>query len=201
MQQQISGDNLMNNSVKQAQKAVVSETIKNRRTINLFQDKAVSVQQIKSAIDHARWAPNHRLTEPWHFYLLGKKTREKVIQLIVEIKSTGKSENIRLSTRKRLDAIPGWFVLTYDISSDPIVDEENYAACCCAAQNLMLYLWSEGIGVKWTTGDVTRDARFYELLKINQNKRRVVGLFWYGYPAHVPSQKRNPVKEIISKLD
>ncbi len=191
----------MEDSVKQAQKAVVSETIKTRRTINLFQNKAVSVQQIISAIDHARWAPNHRLTEPWHFYLLGEKTREKIIQLIVEIKSTGRSENIRLSTRKRLDAIPGWFVLTHDISSDPIVQEENYAATCCAAQNLMLSLWSEGIGVKWTTGDVTRDDRFYELLKINKNKRRVVGLFWYGYPAKVPVQRRRATKDIISKLD
>lgn len=191
----------MEDSVKQTQKAVVGETIKTRRTINLFQNKVVPVQQIKYAIDHARWAPNHRLTEPWHFYLLGKKTREKVIQLIIEIKSTGKSKNISLSTRKRLDAIPGWFVLTCDHASDPIIQEENYAACCCAAQNLMLFLWSEGIGVKWTTGDVTRDERFYELLKINKNKRRVVGLFWYGYPAHTPSQKRRPAKDLISKLD
>ena len=39
------------------------------------------------------------------------------------------------------------------------IERENYAACCCAAQNLMLYLWRQGIGVKWTTGGITRPSR------------------------------------------
>ncbi len=156
---------------------------------------------IINAIEHACWAPNHRLTEPWHFYLLGKKTREKTIQLITDIKTTGKSENFRISTQKRLDAIPGWFVLTSENSTDRIIKKENYAACCCAAQNLMLYLWGEGIGVKWTTGDVTRDDRFYKLLKINKHQSTVVGLFWYGYPLQVPAQKRKAFKEITTTLE
>ncbi|NNE38825.1 MAG: nitroreductase [Gammaproteobacteria bacterium] len=179
----------------------ISDIIQSRRTINLFQDRIVSVEHLNKAIDHARWAPNHRLTEPWHFYLLGKKTREKTIQLIMEIKTAGKSENFRLSTQRRLDAIPGWFVLTCENSTNPIIKKENYAACCCAAQNLMLYLWGEGIGVKWTTGDVTRDDKLYNLLKINKHQSTMVGLFWYGYPLQVPAQKRKPIKEITTTLE
>jgi nitroreductase len=182
-------------------KTDIGEVIKSRRTTNLFQDKDVPDKYIIQAIDHARWAPNHRLTEPWHFYLIGGKTREKVIELITEIKSSDKSENLRLTTRKRLDAIPGWFVLTSDNSTDSILKRENYAACCCAAQNLMLYLWDKGIGVKWTTGDVIRHDRFYELLKMDKTNRKVVGLFWYGFPAQVSIQKRHSTDEIISKLD
>ena len=108
---------------------------------------------------------------------------------------------MRDSIKKRLDDIPGWFVLTSDYSSNQILREENYAACCCAAHNIMLYLWNQGIGVKWTTGDVTRDKRFYKLLNINKDKRRVVGMFWYGYPSIIPDQKRKAVKDITSKLD
>ena len=72
-------------------------------------------------------------------------------------------------------------------------------ACCCAAQNLMLYLWQRGVGVKWTTGGITRDNRLYELLGIDISKEHVVGLFWYGVPKIVPTQKRRPVAEIVTE--
>jgi nitroreductase len=179
----------------------IGALIKSRRTINFYQQKSVSISELTRAIEIARWAPNHKKTEPWHFYILGKKTRNKVIQLITDIKSAGKGDAVRESTQKRLDDIPGWFVLTSDLSNNPIEQQENYAACCCAAQNMMLVLWRNNIGVKWTTGDVTRDQRFYTLLNINKDARRIVGLFWYGYPSMVPKQKRKPVKDITTKLE
>ena len=40
------------------------------------------------------------------------------------------------------------------------VPKEDYAACCCAVQNLCLSLHSEGIGTKWTSGPVNFDGRF-----------------------------------------
>jgi hypothetical protein len=61
----------------------------------------------------------------------------------------------------------------------------------------MLCLWQRGIGVKWTTGAVTRDERFFELLGIDAAAESVVGLFWYGTPKVVPNQRRRPVNEIV----
>jgi hypothetical protein len=63
----------------------------------------------------------------------------------------------------------------------------------------MLYLWLQGIGVKWTTGSVTRQQRFYELLGIESQKESVVGLFWYGAPKAIPTQKRRPVEDIVAE--
>jgi nitroreductase len=187
--------------VKKTKLNDVGALIKGRRTINFYQQKSVPISELTKAIEIARWAPNHKITEPWHFYILGKKTRYNVIQLITDMKSAGKGDSVRESTKKRLDDIPGWFVLTSDLSNDPIEQQENYAACCCAAQNIMLVLWRKNIGVKWTTGDVTRDQQFYTMLKINQEARRIVGLFWYGYPSMVPKQKRKSVKDISTKLE
>jgi len=78
-----------------------------------------------------------------------------------------------------------------------LIDRENYAACCCAAQNLMLHLWAHGIGVKWTTGAVTRLPEFARSLSVDEAKESVVGFFWYGAPKVVPQQKRRPVAEIV----
>jgi nitroreductase len=158
------------------------------------------VDAVRAAIEVARWAPNHRLTEPWRFYLLGPATLRLVVDLAVELDVAKKGERAGPIRRARLEAIPGMLVLTSARSDDPLLEREDYAACCCAAQNLMLYLWGKGIGVKWTTGGITRQPRFYELLGIDSVKESVVGLFWYGVPKVVPTQKRRPVEEIVTVL-
>jgi nitroreductase len=177
-----------------------ASVLRGRRSIDLFAPDAVGVDKLLAAIEVARWAPNHRLTEPWRFYLLGSVTMRAAVDLAVELEIAAKGERAGPIRRARLEAVPGMFVLTSSRSDDALVDRENYAACCCAAQNLMLYLWWQGIGVKWTTGGITRHPRFCDLLGIDSSKESLVGLFWYGVPKVVPSQKRRPVEEIVTEL-
>lgn len=174
--------------------------LRGRRSIDLFAPDAVDTAKLLAAIEVARWAPNHRLTEPWRFYLLGSATMRVVVDLAVELEVAKKGERAGPVRRARLEAVPGMFVLTSTRSDDALVDRENYAACCCAAQNLMLYLWAQGIGVKWTTGGITRQQRLHELLGVDSTKESIVGLFWYGVPKVVPAQKRRPVEEIVTHL-
>ena len=61
------------------QSTYLEDLIKSRRTIHDFiSDKIPDKSIIKEAIKIACWAPNHNLTEPWHFYLLGKETIEGI---------------------------------------------------------------------------------------------------------------------------
>lgn len=178
-----------------------ASVLRGRRSIDLFASGSVSADTLLAAIEVARWAPNHRLTEPWRFYLLGPATKRAVTELAVELEVAAKGERAGPIRRARLEAVPGMLVLTSARSEDALVERENYAACCCAAQNLMLYLWRQGIGVKWTTGGITRHERFYELLGLDAAKESLVGLFWYGVPKVVPAQRRRkPVEEIATKL-
>jgi len=92
-------------------------------------------------------------------------------------------------------------VVTCDNTDDAVRAQEDYGACCCAIQNLMLALWSEGIGVKWSTGAVTRDPAFYDLIWADPARERVVAMLWYGYPAAVPAMARaKSVSELIVNL-
>jgi nitroreductase len=183
-----------------AQAEDFASVLRGRRSIDLYTADAVGADTLLAAIEVARWAPNHRLTEPWRFYLLGSATMRAVIDLAVELEVAAKGERAGPVRRARLEAVPGMFVLTSARSDDALLDRENYAACCCAAQNLMLYLWRQGIGVKWTTGGITRQQRFYDLLGIDSTKESLVGFFWYGVPKVVPAQKRRPVEEIVTQL-
>ena len=174
--------------------------LRGRRSIDLFEHEPVDTAVLLEAIEVARWAPNHRRTEPWRFYLIGPVTAAAIIDLAAEVDAAKKGEAAGAARRARLQTVPGFFVLTSRRSdADALLDREDYAACCCAVQNLMLYLWQRGIGVKWTTGGVTRQARFYDLLGIDAGKESVVGFFWYGLPKVVPTQRRRPVAEIVTE--
>jgi Nitroreductase len=158
------------------------------------------VDRIRKGIEVARWAPNHHLTEPWHFYLPGPETIRSILQLNFDIVKRKRGETAAMEKQKRWARVPGWLVLTCDRSEEPVRAQEDYAACCCAAQNLMLYLWQRGIGTKWNTGALICDQQFYELLQINPGAEKVVGLFWYGYPEEIPVVKRKPLHQILTEL-
>jgi nitroreductase len=179
----------------------IEDVILGRRTIHNFTTDVPPFEQIEKAIELASWAPNHRHTEPWRFHQLGPATISAVVDLNARLVADKKGPAAGEAKRERWSTIPGWLVVTSTLSpSDGELEKEDYAACCCAIQNLSLYLWAVGIGVKWTTGAVTRHSEFYRLLNVDPADRQIVGLLWYGFAANVAQQKRQPVGKILTRL-
>ncbi len=176
-----------------------AETLQSRRTIELFLQTPIPDRLINDAIEAAVWAPNHHLTEPWHFYTLGGETRERCLDLCQDIVTHKVNEKAGEFKRQSWSEKPGWLVVTCRRSEDELLQREDYAACCAAIQNLMLFLWKAGVGCKWTTGDITRDARFHEIVGIDATTETVVGLIWYGYPKLTPTQSRKARAEVHTK--
>jgi nitroreductase len=176
------------------------EVLQGRRTINLYLQTRVPSGLVKEAIEAAIWAPNHHVTEPWHFYLLGRETVGRCVDLVRDI-VLEKKKDARAAEFKagRWAEKPGWLVVTCRRSDDTLRQQEDYAACSAAIQNLTLYLWKAGVGSKWTTGDITRDPRFFDIVGIGADEF-VVGLLWYGYPKVTPDQSRKPVNEALTEL-
>ena len=180
--------------------AAVRDVICGRRTIGAFRPELPPREVVLDALDAARWAPNHKKTEPWHIILLGPETARAVIDLNSQIISATKGPSEAEAKHKKWSEVPGWLAVTCDLAEDAFRREEDYAACCCLVQNLSLALWSVGIGTKWSTGDVTRSPDFFKLLNINPARQRVVGLLWYGYPAIIPAQTRHPVESFLIEM-
>jgi len=180
---------------------ILAERIRSRRTTNMFLKQAVSKQLVLDAIELARWAPNHHLTEPWHFYVLGDKTKAASVKLTRTIVTEKKNAQIGDHKAKTAAAVPGWLLVTCTRNDDELTEREDYASCCCAIQNLMLYLSEAGVASKWSTGPITRDQRFFDLLEIDRGREFVVGMIWYGYPKILPTQSRKDVREIVTETD
>ncbi len=179
---------------------LLGERIRGRRTVAQFLKQPVARKLILEAIEVARWAPNHHVTEPWHFYLLGKESVARAVELTRTIVAENRNEKLADFKAAAAAERPGWLVVTCRRSDDELREREDYASCCCAIQNLMLYLSEAGVASKWSTGAITRDARFFELLGVDPAQAFIVGLVFYGYPRITPGQKRRDVGEITSEL-
>jgi nitroreductase len=168
------------------------ELIKGRRTVEKYLPEKPPIDEIRAAIECARWAPNHKITEPWRFYILGEATQQKAAELVYHVTLAQKGKEDKAEKKKaKFEATPGMVVASYRRHKEPKLDQENYAAVCCGIQNFALYLWSRGIGVKWGTGAITEDSRFYELLGIDRQQETIAGLFYYGYPQATPRTRRS----------
>ncbi len=175
--------------------------LRGRRTTHDFLPDRVADEVIERAIDCARWAPNHHRTEPWRFYLLGDLARRQLIARNTELVRAEKGERAAEVKRKRWEEVPGWLLMTCLRSDDAFREREDYAACCCAAQNLMLALWAEGVGSKWTTGGLTRDPELFQMLGLQAASEFVVGLFWYGRPVETGEQQRRPLSQVLTRIE
>jgi len=181
--------------------SAIEQIITDRRTVHNFKSEAVPPRELLLAgLEAARWAPNHHRTEPWHFYLPGPETREAICRLNAELVAVAKGDTPATRKLERWRSMPGWLVITAARAAEPVLEQENYAACCCLVQNLALYLWENGVGLKWSTGEVVRDPRFFELLGADPAAEQIVGLFWYGYPEDVPRMSRRPATDSITDL-
>ena len=133
----------------------VDTAIRERRTIGVFSDRPVAPQVIEELIEAARWAPNHKHTEPWRFHVVSGKAREELCDAILQAGGEFKKD-----PRGKLMRSPLFIAVTQEaVPDDPVRDQEDYAAVCCAVQNMMLAATARGLASKWSTGALAENRR------------------------------------------
>ena len=163
------------------------DIIKQRRNTKNFKDREVSRSDIEILIDSAVWAPNHRSTEPWKFFVIPKNSdmREKIGQGLVSLQeeSTGKalSEDQKSRIKAQFDVSTTLVFCFSAVDDNTEITEENYAAVCCAIQNIQLVAESLGLGVGWSTGRIAKIKNLKDIFGIEQ-ELKVAGVLTVGYP-------------------
>ena len=160
----------------------VHEALRTRRTVHNFDNsRAVPDDVLHRAIEAATYAPNHKMTEPWRFRRLG----QDAIEAIASLNAASISDPEKAAKKaKRWADIRNWLVVTSRITpDDELLTREDYAATCCAVQNLQLSFAADGIGTKWTSGDIQRTPEFERICGVDGDAECVCGVIWYGYAA------------------
>ncbi|MEC8561097.1 MAG: nitroreductase family protein [Pseudomonadota bacterium] len=165
------------------------DVINSRVTIHDFKTEAVPREIIDKALLSFAATPNHFLTKPWRIYVLGKKCVTEIVELNSSRVRIDKGEKAAQIKRERWAKVPCWILVNCTISEEEIRFQEDYAACACGIQNMMLTFWSNGYGTKWTTGPVTRYPDFPDIVGFDSNEEVVVGLLWAGLPNTIPEKR------------
>ncbi len=182
------------------------KTLLGRRTIYRFKSDPVPDEILYQALEAAVWAPNHGLTEPWRFHVIGPETQRKLADIYARLRADKRCDPDTDAWHRQFEqaqarflSFPRIVLVGQTISDDPLRHEEDAAAVACAIQNLQLALWSRGVGCQWSTGPVICSERTRRLLDLSDREALVAALY-IGWPACVPESKRTPWREVTTFL-
>jgi nitroreductase len=171
-----------------------SEAIRERRSIKRFTGRPVSREEIETLLAAATLAPNHRLTQPWRFYVLGPEARH-AYGLALGVRKARKIEDAQAAAAMRETiaeehrALPGMIAVAVVDNENPEIREEDYAAAMMAVENIALTAVELGLGTHIKTGGVMGDAAAPPPAGVKDGER-IVAIVNVGEPADVPPPKK-----------
>jgi nitroreductase len=170
----------------------VEKAIRTRRTHKAFGPRAVEREVLLDLLELARWAPNHHLTNPWRFRVLGERTREELMDL-AEVEQPGSAVKLRRA--------PTLVVVSAQLSGEPVQDREDVLATAVAAYIVLLGAHARGLAAYWRTVALLDDPRGRAILGLVAEETPL-GLLYLGDPVQeqrVP--ERAPVDDYVIELD
>jgi nitroreductase len=152
------------------------EAIRTRRTHKAYAPDPVPREVLDELLGLAAWAPNHNLTNPWRFRVLGPNALERL------------KEAAGPEAAAKLDRAPTLVVASQLLSDDPVQDEEDLCAAASAVYIVLLAAHDRGLAGYWRTPGVLRTDEGRDAVDVRGDER-MIGLIHLGYPRQ---EKRPP---------
>jgi len=169
----------------------IEAAIRSRRTNKAFSREPVAREVIEELLELARWAPNHHLTNPWRFRVVGPDALER-------LKGAAGPE-----AAAKLDRAPTLIAVTATTSGDSTADEEDLCATACATYAVLLAAHGRGLAGYWRTPGVLRTEAGRAALKIPADER-FVALIHLGRAREELARTappRAPQDDVVTYLD
>jgi nitroreductase len=170
----------------------VAEAIRTRRTHKAFGAEPVPADVLFELFELARWAPNHHLTDPWRFRVLGPAARERL---------KAAAEEAKPGSGGKLDRAPTLIVAGAKQTGDAAQDREDVLATAVAAYIVLLAAHARGLAGYWRTLAVLDEPAGRAAVGLPADETPI-GLLHLGDPRQeqrVPPKA--PVDEIATFLD
>ena len=166
----------------------VEDAIRSRRTHKQFQPEPVPRETLEELLDLARFAPNHRLTQPWRFRVVGPET-------LARLKEAGGPKEA-----PKLDRAPTLVVVSAKVDADPVVAAEDVLATGVAIYVVLLAAHGRGLASYWRTPAVLRTPEGRAVVGLEDDER-FVGMIYLGRPcSEPPAKERAPLEQCLAYL-
>jgi nitroreductase len=147
----------------------VETAIRTRRTHKAFGPEPVARGEIDELLELASWAPNHHLTVPWRFRVVGPETLRR-------LKEVAGPEGAA-----KLDRAPTLIVVSCVLSGDPVEEEEDLHATAAASYIVLLAAHARGLAGYWRTPGILRSVEGRAAVGLPEDER-FVALLHLGNP-------------------
>jgi nitroreductase len=170
----------------------LEHAIRTRRTHKAYRPEPVDRETLDELFDLARWAPNHHLTNPWRFRVLGPQALQRLKEA---------ADAVEPGSGRKLDRAPTLVAVTAQQTGDPAQDREDLLAGGVAAYIVLLAAHARGLAGYWRTPAVMRDPGGRRALGIGDSEE-LVGLLHLGHPRQEQAPpERAPVSDVVEYLD
>jgi nitroreductase len=170
----------------------LEHAIRSRRTHKAYRPEPVDRVVLDQLFDLARWAPNHHVTNPWRFRVLGPRALEQLKAVAEEMKP---------GSARKLDRAPTLVAACARQTGDPVQDREDLLASAVAAYIVLLAAHARGLGGYWRTVPALDLPAGRAALAIPPDETSL-GLLHLGYPIHRQEPpERAPVADVVRYLD
>ncbi len=166
----------------------LEQAVRTRRTHKAYGAEPVDPATLAELLELARWAPNHRLTNPWRFRVVGPRT-------LAALKDAAGPE-----AAGKLDRAPTLVAVSFVRAGDPEQEEEDLCATACAAYIVLLAAHGRGLAGYWRTPAVLRSAAGRSALRIGPDETPVALLHLGSARQERPAPEREPVERYVSWL-
>lgn len=150
--------------------------IRTRRTHKRFEHEPVRREVIEELLELARWAPNHHLTEPWRFRVLGPES-------LGRLAATGKPGEL-----EKLSRAPTLVVASAKLTGDEHQNHEDVLATACAVYIVLLAAHGRGLASYWRTPRVLQMREGQAAIGMSEDEE-FVALIHLGPPVEEPVSK------------
>ena len=167
----------------------VETAIRTRRTHKAYRPEPVPREVLDQLFELASWAPNHNLTVPWRFRVLGPKA-------LARLKEVAGPE-----AAPKLDRAPTLVVVSAATSGDEVQDEEDLHATAIAAYIVLLGAHDRGLAGYWRTPGVLRRREGLDAVGVPESERFVALLHLGRAIAEKPAPPRPRSAESVTYLE
>lgn len=184
----------------------VIEAIRARVSVKDYTETTVARERIEQLLELALLAPNHRMTQPLDFRVMGEAAKRAYAEALAgrktaKIDDPATAAAVREKMLTRTTAVPHMIAVLVALDENPEIREEDYATAFMAIQNLGLAAVGMGLGTHIKTGAVMEEPSLRHALRVGE-EQRIAAVVYLGEPAELPAPKpRDPAADRTLWLD
>lgn len=163
---------------------MLSEIIKTRRSVfpAQYTGGELKKEHLNIILESARWAPNHRKTQPWRYKVLQGEALDQLGEFLASrYEKTDGFKKFKLKKLRENPSMASAIILIFmsRCEKESVPEWEEIAATSMSVQNMWLTSHNLGYGAYWSSPKPFAPMTDFNAIEVGE-RERFLGFFYLG---------------------